>query len=173
MMKKDKFFAFFLAFFLHLASFNFALAEIVNLQKEENAFGDWKVYCETDVMMDSSHCKIATKFFDDVSVITIEPSLKLFNQFLIVIPQVKNGSFVKIKIDKNDIILSDNVLFKDFGLVILDNLRKNNIYQQMKNGDFLFLRFNVRNSEKEVTVKINLNDFRKAFNYYNSKVLEN
>lgn len=170
MTKKNRFFAVFLALFLHQTSFNFASAEIINLQKEEKAFGDWKVYCETDVMMDNSHCKIAAKFFDGVSAITIEPSLKSFNQFLMVIPQVKQGSFVKVRIDKNDLVLSDNVKLEDFGFVVIDDVGKNNLYQQMKNGDFLFLRFNVRNSEKEVTIKISLEDFRKASNYYKMKV---
>ena len=164
---KVKLLAFFLTLFLHLASFNSAFGEILNLQKDVKNFGDWKVFCETDIMMDNSHCKIAAKFFDDSSVITIEPSAKSFNQFLILIPQAKNGTFVKIRIDKNNLILSDNIRTEDFGLIILDNLRKNDLFSQMNSGDFLFLRFNIRNSEKEVTIKLNLQDFRNAMNYYN------
>ena len=39
----------------------------------------------------------------------------------------------------------------------------------MKTGDFLFLRFNVRGNQKEITAKINLKDFREALEYYNLK----
>lgn len=165
-INKIKLLVFFLTLFLHLASFNSAFGETLNLQKDVKKFGDWKVFCETDIMMDNSHCKIAAKFFDNSSVITIEPSAKSFNQFLILIPQAKNGSFVKIRVDKNDLILSDNIRMEDFGLIILDNFRKNNLFSQMNSGDFLFLRFNINNSEQEVTVKINLQDFRNAVSYY-------
>jgi hypothetical protein len=37
----------------------------------------------------------------------------------------------------------------------------------MKEGNFLFLRFKIQNLEKEITVKLNLNDFRSALEYYN------
>jgi hypothetical protein len=40
----------------------------------------------------------------------------------------------------------------------------------MKNGEYLFLRFNVSNSEKEITAKLNLKDFISALEYYSSKV---
>ena len=39
----------------------------------------------------------------------------------------------------------------------------------MKTGDFLFLRFNVRGQQKEITAKINLEDFRNALGYYDIK----
>jgi invasion protein IalB len=149
---------------------NSAKAEIVEIEKDEETFGDWKVYCETDVMMDNSHCKIASKFFDSSSVITIEPTAKFFNQLFIIIPQIKIGSFVKIRIDQNDLILSDNIKDDNFGLISLNDSKKNDLYHQMKDGDFLFFRFNVRDSEKELTIKISLKDFRNALDYYNSRV---
>ena len=154
----------------NLANFNSAHAEIIDTQKEEKIFGDWKVYCETDVMMDNSYCKIASKFFDNSSAITVEPTPKFFNQFFIILPQIKLGTFVTIRVDKNDLILSDNAKANDFGLIQLDNTKKSDLFYQLKNGDFLFLRFSVRNSEKEVTSKINLKDFRNALSYYNSRV---
>lgn len=148
----------------------FATAEVIDLQKDEKTFGDWKVYCETDVMMDASHCKIAAKFFDNSSVLTIEPTTKFLNQLFIVIPQIEKGSFVKIRIDKHDIILSKNVDPRDFGLIVIDDVSKNELYNQMKKGDFLFFRFSVKSQSKELTVKLSLKDFRDALSYYNSKV---
>ena len=160
----------FLILFLQLTSFNLAHAEIIDIQKEEKKFGDWKVYCETDVMMDNSHCKIASKFFDSSSAITIEPTPKFYNQLFIVLPQVRVGTFVTIRVDHNDLIFSDNAKANDFGLIQLDDTKKTEFYRQLKTGDFLFLRFNVKASEKEVTAKINLKDFRSALSYYNSRV---
>ncbi len=157
--------------FLQLAIFE-ASAEIIDIQKEEKNFGDWKTFCEIDVMMDAAHCKIASKFYDNTSVITIEPTAKFSNQLLIVIPQVRLGSFVKIRIDRNNLILSNNVSNRDFGLISLSEEQKNTIFSQMKNGDFLFLRFSIRDSDKEITAKISLKDFRSALNYYNSRNLK-
>lgn len=166
-MKKIIFLLFFISFSLSISN---VLAKIVEIQQDEKTFGDWKVYCETDIMMDNSHCKIATKFYENNSVITIEPTAKFFNQLFIVVPNIKTSSFVKIRIDKNDLILSDNIKAKDFGLVRLDDAKKNILYGQMKDGDFLFLRFSIKGSDREVTTKIDLNDFREALNYYNSRV---
>jgi hypothetical protein len=160
----------FLTAFFELTSFNLAFAEIIDVQNEEKNFGDWKVFCEVDVMMDMAHCKIASKFYENSAVITIEPTVKFLSQLFVAIPQVKTGSFVKIRVDKNDLVLSRNVSHNDFGLIPLDDGQKLELYRQMKNGDFLFFRFNVKTSDKEVTAKINLKDFRSALSYYNSRV---
>jgi len=149
---------------------NIAQAEIIELRNEEKTFGDWKVYCEIDDMMSSAHCKIASRFYDNSSVISLQPTNHFANEFFIIIPKIKIGSFAKIRIDKNDLILSQNATQREFGLVPISSQQKNTLYSQMKNGEYLFLRFNVNNSEKEITVKLNLKDFNKALEYYSSKV---
>jgi hypothetical protein len=160
----------FLTAFFHFASFNQTKAEIIDIQNEEKTFGDWKVFCETDAMMDIAHCKIGAKFYDNTAVINIEPTTKFLNQFFIVIPQIKIGSFVKIRVDKNDLILSQNANAKNFGLIPLNDNQKNALYQQMKLGDFLFLRFNIQGLDKEITARISLKDFRNALEYHNSRI---
>lgn len=149
---------------------NFAFAEIIEARNEEKSFGDWKVYCEIDDMMSTSHCKIASRFYDNSSVISLQPTNRFANQFFIIIPKVKLGSFVKIRVDKNDLVLSKNISNKDFGLLAIDNAQKNNLFNQMKSGEYLFFRFNVSDSEKEITVKLSLQDFIQALDYYNNKV---
>ncbi len=144
-------------------------AEIVNVQKEEKKFGDWKTFCEIDIMMDIAHCKIGTKFYDEVSSITIEPNLKSFNQILIVIPKIKNGTFLQIRIDKNDLIFSKVSNIKDFGLITVDDEQKQIFYNQILKGNFLFLRFTSQDSNQEITAKINLKDFRDALAYYKQR----
>ena len=155
-------------FFIFL-TFCKSFAEVIEVRNDEKNFGEWKVYCEIDDMMSYSHCKIASKFFDNSSVITLQPFAKFANHFFIIIPQVNFNSFVKIRVDQNDLILSKNITNKDFGLIPLDDQQKNLLFTQMKTGDFLFLRFNVRGNQKEITAKINLKDFREALEYYNLK----
>lgn len=159
----------FLKFLLILTLTSLATAEVIDVRNDEKSFGEWKVYCEIDDMMSYSHCKIASKFFDNSSVITLQPVAKYANQFFIVIPQITINSFVKIRVDQNDLILSKNLTNKDFGLIPLDDQQKNLLFLQMKTGDFLFLRFNVRGQQKEITAKINLEDFRNALGYYDIK----
>ncbi|MBM3589874.1 MAG: hypothetical protein FJX30_00660 [Alphaproteobacteria bacterium] len=149
---------------------NSAFAEIIEPRNEEKSFGDWKVYCEIDDMMSTAHCKIASRFYDNSSVISLQPTNRFANQFFIIIPKIKLGSFVKIRVDGNDLILSKNISNKDFGLLAIDNSQKNNLFNQMKSGEYLFFRFNVNDSEKEITVKLSLQDFNQALDYYNKKV---
>ncbi|MES2676766.1 MAG: hypothetical protein V4612_00430 [Pseudomonadota bacterium] len=144
-------------------------AEVIGVQKDEKTFGEWRLICENDVMIDVSYCKIASKFFSNQAVISLEPSLKMMNQMIMVIPNLKLGETVKIRIDKNDIIFSNPVKKDDFGLVSLSPRQKQLILSQMKKGDFLFIRFNIKASEKEITVGLNLKDFRDSVSYYNSK----
>lgn len=145
-------------------------AEIVNLQKDEKQFGEWKVFCETDLMMSLTHCRIGSKFFDEASAITIEPNNTLFNQFFITTPKIRLGSFLQIRVDQNDLIFSEIVKAKNFGLIDIKDEDKKLLFNQMKKGSFLFLRFNIANSDKEITAKISLADFRNALSYYKERV---
>jgi len=147
-------------------------AEIIENRNEETNFGDWKLYCEIDDMMSLSHCKIASKFYDNSSVISLQPTPKFANEFFIIIPKIKIGSFAKIRVDQNDLVLSGNVSKQDFGMLPIEQTQKNILFNQMKKGDNLFLRFNVADSEKEITIRLKLNDFNKALNQYNNKVFQ-
>lgn len=151
------------------ANLKIARAEIIDLKNEEKQFGDWKIFCETDEMMGISHCKVAAKFYDNASAITIQPLTKSTNQFFVIIPQVKVGSFVKARVDQHDLILSKTIGNRDFGLIPFAPLEKNSLFKQMKNGEFLFIRFSLRDSEKEITAKLNLRDFRKALGYLRNR----
>ena len=155
--------------FISLISIN-SRAEIVNLVKEEENFGDWKIFCESDDMMEILDCKIGTKFFDQMSSITIEPNLKFFSQVYIVIPAIKDNSSLKIRVDSNDLILPQAINKNDFGLITLKMNEKQSLQKQFENGQFLFLRFNSK-FDKEITAKINLVDFRKALDYYHNRAL--
>jgi hypothetical protein len=148
---------------------NQSSAEVIDVQKDQRNFGEWRLICENDVMVDVPYCKIASKFYQDQAVISLEASFKFRNQMIMVIPNLKLGETVQIRIDKNDVIFSNPATKDDFGLVNLSPRQKSMILSQMKNSDFLFIRFNIRSSEKEITVKLNLKDFRDAISFYNSK----
>ncbi|MFT6106116.1 MAG: invasion protein IalB [Rickettsiales bacterium] len=145
-------------------------AELIGLEKDEKSFGEWRLICENDVMIDVKYCKIASKFYEDQAAISLEPSFKMTNQMIMVIPNLTPREMVKIRIDKQDIIFSSPIKKSDFGLVILNPSQKSIILSQMKKGDFLFIRFNITSSQKDITVKLDLKDFRQAVDYYNSNL---
>ena len=150
-----------------------AKAKLIDLRNEEKTFGDWKVFCEIDDMLNIAHCEIASKFYKNIAVLTIQVTKKSANQFFIIIPQIKIGNFVTLRVDKNDVILSKNVKKENFGLIPLSQTQKNLIFSQMRSGNFLFIRFNANESDKEITAKIDLKDFRRALSYYNKKTSNN
>ncbi len=162
----------FIIIIINLLVINRSYCEIIETKNEEKTFGEWKVFCEIDDMMQSSHCKIASKFYDNSSVISLQPTNSLVNQFFIIIPKIKIASFVKIRVDNNDLILSQNINSNDFGLIKITSNEINNLYNQMKKGDNLFLRFNIEEFDKEITVKFDLKNFNKALYFYNNKVFK-
>lgn len=143
-------------------------AKIIEDENSTKEFGDWKVYCQSDIMMQTSNCKIANKFYFDNSVISLEPQRKQPN-ILIVIPKVKDHSQVLLKVGQNQLIKSLPTSKNDFGYINFSPNQQKIIYNQMKNNDFLFLRFKVTKFSKAITVRLNLNDFREALKYYKSK----
>jgi hypothetical protein len=168
---KKKFFMTVILCYFGLSS-QISQAEIIELRNEEKSFGEWKVYCEIDDMMNNAHCKIASKFYDNSSVISMQPTNNFANEFFIIIPAIKLGSFAKIRVDKNDLILSGNATAKQFGLLELNDHQKQILFNQMKNGENLYLRFNVAGTDREITTKLDLKDFTRAMSYYSSKVFK-
>jgi len=144
---------------------NLSFAEVIGLQTKDINFGEWRLICENDVMIDAPYCKIASKFYQNQAVISLELSSKLINQMIMIIPNLKLGKTVQIRIDKNDIIFASQTKKDDFGLVMLSPSQKSTILSQMKKGDFLFIRFNINESEKAITVQLNLANFRSAISH--------
>lgn len=165
-----KYFKQFLTITILLLFSTICKAEIIEIQKEEKQFGDWQVLCEIDLMMNISDCKIASKFYSQTSVITIDPSSKISGQVMLIIPQIKIGSLVQLRVDTNDLIFSNNVDNSDFGMIPLSREQKFSLVKQIEKGDFLFIRFAIRGEEQEITARIDLKDFRKAISYYQNKI---
>lgn len=158
-------------FTLTLIAFLFsfsAFSKVIEEQNSEQDFGEFKVYCQSDIMMDISNCKIANRFYKQNSLLSFEPKGNYPN-LLLIIPDIKPSSYVLIKVDKNELIKSNIIKESNFGYINLTEYQQNLIYHQMKKGDFLFLRFNVKDLRKAITIKIDLKDFKDALSYYESK----
>lgn len=162
---------YFIILSLFLISSSNAKAEFIDAEDEVKDFGDWKSFCKKDVMMGAMDCKIASKFYENNAVMTIEPLKNSSAKLVIIIPQVRVGDPVFIRVDKNSLIESGPIKTKDFNLVPLQKEQKDLLYNQMVNGEFLFLRFNLSDTEKEITVKLNLKDFRNALAHTNNQLL--
>ena len=145
-------------------------AEIVEIEKIDKSFGQWRLLCENDIMLDKMSCKIAQNFYEKSSVITYNLDNKTDNDLLVIIPNARPGAFVQMKIGKNDLIFSDVVKETDFGLIGLKKIQKEQLIEQMKKEQNIFLRFDDRNIAKEITIKLDLKDFNEALKYYNTNI---
>lgn len=161
-----------LLFFNHL----FAAEIIDNISKEDKKFGDWNVSCEEDVMIEKVDCKIFTNFYNESSSIYIQPNNKIANQVVIMIPSVLENTIVKVKIDKNNIIASDNIERRqDYGVIPFSPAKQKQMLTQIKGGQEMFIRFTVRDLKaaggmKEITAKISLAEFSKLLVYYDIRM---
>jgi len=170
MMKKFIIIIFFL-FFLPYNSF----AEIIeNKTTEERNFGDWKVLCKEDVMMDETNCKAFSKFYNNLGTIYIQPHNKIANQVVMMIPPAVLNTEVKVRIDKHEVISSRALSQDSYGVVPFSSKDQKTMLQQMKAGKGFFVRFFVEdkgsNKNKEITIKISLAEFTKMLMFYDQKI---
>lgn len=155
-------------------------AEIIdNIHREEKKFGDWTVLCEEDVMMENINCQVFTTFYNDSSSVYIQPNNKIANQVVIMIPSVLENTNVKVKIDKNNLIVSDIIDKRpEYGVIPFSPAKQKLMLSQLKNGQDMFIRFTVRDLKvaggmKEITARISLAEFSKLLVYYDIKIGNN
>jgi hypothetical protein len=166
--------AFLLIFCVFVSIIN---AEVIdNIVRDEKKFGEWMLICEEDVMFDNISCKISTTFYQNSSMIFIQPNNKIANQVVIMIPSVAENTMIKVKVDKNQVVTSDIIDKKmEYGVIPFSPQKQRLLYSQMIDGEFLLIRFTVRDLReiggmKDITAKISLIDFGKMITYYNSKI---
>ena len=149
-----KFFCFIFCVFMCRNSFS---AEIIeNISKQEDKFGDWIVACEEDEMMDKTNCKIFSEFYEN-SFIYVQPNNKVANQVVIMIPTAKNGTTLKFKVDKNALIVSDNITKNDaYGIIPFSPVNQS-FFSFLNNK--LFMNY-IMKSECVINQKDNLKQFR-------------
>lgn len=156
-------------------SFSNSFAEIIeNKVKEEKDFGHWKVICKEDVMMGEISCKAFSKFYNNLATIYIQPHNKIANQVVIIIPTASEGTETKIRIDKNEIIKSRNLVKDNYGVIPFSSRDQKTMLQQMKNGNEFFVRFSTfdkeTNKNEEITIKISLKEFNEMLTFYDQKI---
>lgn len=167
---------FLILFFCFRFGNSFSAEIIDNISKEEKKFGDWTISCEEDIMMGKTDCKIFSIFYDNTSSVYIQPNNKIANQVVVMIPQALEKTDVKIKVDKNNIILSDVVDKKtEFGVIPFSPTKQKLMLSQLRIGQDMFIRFTIRDLKvaegvKEITARISLAEFSKLLVYYDMKI---
>lgn len=172
-MKKILFLAIYLLFSVGQA---FSAQVIENIQKEDRVFGDWTVSCEEDIMMEKVSCKIFTTFLNGSSSIYVQPQNKVANQVVVMIPSIAEKTSVKIRIDKNPLIVSNTIEKRaEYGVIPFYPADQQKLLNEMKPGKDLYIRFAIsdpksQSGAREITVKISLMDFIKMLDYYETRV---
>ncbi len=170
---------FFVIFSCLLFTNSFSAEIIDNILREEKKFGDWTVLCEEDVMMENINCQVFTTFYNDSSSVYIQPNNKIANQVVIMIPSVLENTNVKVKIDKNNLIVSDIIDKRpEYGVIPFSPAKQKLMLSQLKDGQDMFIRFTVRDLKvaggmKEITARISLTEFSKLLVYYDIKMGNN
>lgn len=150
-----------------------SFAEIIeNRTKEEKNFGPWKVICERDIMMGEISCKSFAKFYNDMATVYIQPHNKYSNQVVVIIQSAAMNTVTKLKIDQNPIIKSELVTKDNYGLIPFSNRQQKHIFRQLQEGQNLYIRFFVPLAEgsdknKEITVRLSLEEFNDMIAFYN------
>lgn len=162
----------FLFLFLFVFGINFATAEIIDNQKVTNKeFGSWIVSCKEDVMLGENSCKLFTNILDG-SILFVTPN-NTENKIVIISKEILNGDKIIFRVDKNNLIESELATDNRYNIVEMSVENKGQLLEQMKTGDNLYARLNIRddsgkNGMKQITARFNLADFSKALIYYNS-----
>ncbi|MFC1659497.1 hypothetical protein ACFL0U_02950 [Pseudomonadota bacterium] len=161
-------------------SIDFARGETIdNIKTEFKTFDEWTVVCDKDVMMEQVRCKVAAKFYNNTASVFVQPENKVANHVVFIIPTALQGSIVKIKVGKNNVIVSNEVGDDDFAVIPMRESFKKKILDQMKNDDtYLYIRFYVRDikaidGRREITERISLAKFNEMIDYYYSQVKAN
>lgn len=158
---------------------SFAAEIIDNISKEEKKFGDWTVACEEDVMMQKVDCKIFAQFYDDNSSVYVQPNNKIANQVVVIIPSILENTNVKVKIDDNNLIISDTIdKVPEYGVIPFSPAKQKLMLSQLKTGQEMYIRFTVRDLKvaggvKKMTAKISLAEFSKLLVYYDLRMKNN
>lgn len=162
----------FLFLFLFAVGINFATAEIIDNQKVTNKeFGSWVVSCKEDVMLNENSCKLFANILDE-STLFVNPN-NARNKIVIISKEILNGDKIIFRVDKNNLIESEIANDNRYNIVEMSIEDKGQLLEQMKTGNNLYARFNIRddsnkNGTKQITARFNLADFSKALIYYNS-----
>ena len=163
-------------FFVILINNSFSSEIIDNIKEEKKEFKDWNVSCQEDIMLNKIKCRLYSNFYKNTSSIYIQPNNIIANQAVILIPNALLNSTVSIKIDKNNIIESDIIdNSSQYGIIPFSPKIQKKIFNQIQNGDILYIRFFIKdlkskNGKKEITNKISLMEFQKALLYYETQM---
>lgn len=170
-MKRE--FKIFLMSIIILFTINSAKSEIIENKKISNQkFGVWTVSCEEDIMFDKVECKLFANVLEETSLL-VNPANKN-NTIVIISKDIIPNSTMLIKVDKNDVIETNQFMNNQFNLVDMSIENKKTLFEELQKGNNLFFRFTTKDlakngGVKEVTVKLNLTEFKKALLYFESK----
>lgn len=146
-----------------------AQAERVDTQKINKSFGDWKVMCEKDVMMDLSKCNILANLSNNKGFVKVMPEQE--ERLKIMIPSAGLKTIVKLRVDGKQLFNSRLVEKTDFGAIYFTVEEQQTLYAQLKYGNFFYIRFYEPDPvEKgiyvELTERISLKGFQEMLAFY-------
>lgn len=142
-------------------------SEIIDNKKiTTKKFDNWIVSCENDEMFNKIKCQMFVEITDGTTIF-VNPNSKE-NKLLFISKDIYPDTNIYIKIDDNKLYESEITTQNKYNFIKFKQEYLNEMYTQIRTGKILFVRITIRdkldsNGFKEITVKIPLAEFQKAF----------
>ena len=158
-------------FFVCFLCFSYKVkAEIIaNENIITKKFDIWTVSCKDDEMFSSINCRMFVQVTDGTTIF-VNPNSN-YNRLLIVSNDAFPNTKAYIKVDNSQLVSSESFIQSKYNFVKFTVKQLDFIYNKMRLGKNLYIRFTVKdklsaNGYKEITAKVSLAEFQKAFVFF-------
>ncbi|MDR2760680.1 MAG: hypothetical protein LBB09_02425 [Rickettsiales bacterium] len=145
-------------------------AEVIDSKKViGKRFDVWNVSCEDDEMLSKIKCRMFVEITSG-TVMFINPN-NSSDKILFVSTDAYTDTKVYVRIDGEKLYESEPIIQNKYNIVKFQTPILKELYDMMRVGEYFFMRFTIKDTmsavgHKEITVKIPLAEFQKAFVFF-------
>jgi hypothetical protein len=145
-------------------------AEIIDNEKIiQKKFDIWAVSCEDDEMFYKIRCRMFVEVTNGTTIFVNPNSIS--NKLLFVSTDAYPDTKAYVKVDNGKLYESDVIAQNKYNFIRFQTPSIKELYELMRTGEYFFIRFTIKdilstNGYKEITAKISLAEFQKAFVFF-------
>jgi hypothetical protein len=129
-------------------------------------FGVWNVSCEDDEMFYGIKCRMFVEITSGTTMFVNPNSVN--NKVLFVSTDAYFDTKAYVKVDNGKLYESDIIVQNKYNFIKFSAQSIKDLYDSVRTGEYFFIRFTVKDrisaaGYKEITAKISLAEFQKAF----------
>jgi hypothetical protein len=132
-------------------------------------FDVWNVSCEDDEMLSRIKCRMFVEITSGTTVF-INPN-STTNKVLFVSTDAYVDTKAYVRVDGERLYESEPIMQNKYNIIKFQTAVIKELYDAMRTGEYFFMRFTIKDAMsatgyKEITVKIPLAEFQKAFVFF-------